>query len=82
MGDHPKQGCKRISQTVSVCGFHTSKLTDRLPQRQLERETFPTEALLCKVPEPGHGFMERNGGCWWVREDGTEDLSETRQAGR
>lgn len=47
--------------TVSVCGFHTSKLTDRLPQRQLEREAFPTEALLSKAPGPGQGFMERKG---------------------
>lgn len=38
---------------VSLCGVHTSQLRDRLPQRKLEREASPTEALLSKNLERG-----------------------------
>lgn len=52
---------------VSLCGVHTSQLRDRLPQRKLEREASPTEALLSKAPEPGEGSMERDRDCCWGR---------------
>lgn len=66
-------------QTVSVCGFHASKLRDRLPQRQLEKGTFPTQSLLSKAQSLGRVHGEERGR-WWGMEDGIEDLPETGQA--